>query len=114
MPYFRASSAAWPGVGEATATTSASSGMIWNDAAWMSASNWEPIIPTFTFPFGIEEVFSHSHSGLDQALRHFPLQRHYGFVIHWRDAATEPFNGREQRLSGGRGGFGRQAPRDGQ
>ena len=42
-----------PGVGEATATTSASSGMIWNEAAWMSASNCEPMIPTFTFPFGM-------------------------------------------------------------
>src|SRR3954469_16013069 len=50
MPYFAASASGFPGVGEATATTSASSGMIWNDAAWMSASNWEPMIPTFTLP----------------------------------------------------------------
>jgi hypothetical protein len=26
--------------------------MSWNPAAWMSASNWEPIMPTFTFPVG--------------------------------------------------------------
>src|SRR4051794_29083988 len=50
MPYFAASASGFPGVGEATATTSASSGMIWNEAAWMSASNREPMIPTFTLP----------------------------------------------------------------
>src|SRR4051812_16734291 len=53
MPYFLASACALPGVGEATATTSASSGMIWNEAAWISASNCDPMIPTFTFPFGM-------------------------------------------------------------
>ena len=51
MPYRLASSSGWPGVGEAMATTSASSGMIWNAAAWMSASNCEPMMPTFTLPF---------------------------------------------------------------
>src|SRR6266700_2606974 len=51
MPYFCASAAALPGVGEATATTSASCAPIWKAAAWMSASNCDPIIPTLTFPF---------------------------------------------------------------
>src|SRR5260221_11250448 len=50
MPNRFASAAALPGVGEAMATTSASCGIIWNDAAWMSAWNWEPIMPTLTLP----------------------------------------------------------------
>src|SRR5271157_315159 len=50
MPYFCASASGFPGVGEPTATTSASSGMIWNAAAWISASNRDPMIPTFTLP----------------------------------------------------------------
>src|SRR5882672_6931742 len=50
MPYLFARAAAFPGVGDATATTSASSEAILNEAAWMSASNCEPMIPTFTFP----------------------------------------------------------------
>src|SRR5256885_593717 len=56
MPYFCASASGCPGVGEATATTSASSGRIWNEAAWMSASNPEPMMPTFTFP-GMRPAF---------------------------------------------------------
>jgi hypothetical protein len=48
MPWRRASAAAFPGVGEATATTSASSGTAFADAATQSAWNREPMIPTFT------------------------------------------------------------------
>src|ERR1700733_11764692 len=39
---------ALPGVGEATATSSASWGMIWSEVAWMSAWNWEPMMPILT------------------------------------------------------------------
>src|SRR5580700_356121 len=39
---------ALPGVGEATATSSASWGIIWSEVAWMSAWNWEPMMPIFT------------------------------------------------------------------
>src|SRR5579872_7238569 len=39
---------ALPGVGEATATSSASWGMICREVAWMSAWNWEPMMPIFT------------------------------------------------------------------
>src|SRR5262245_2783290 len=63
MPYRLASAAALPGVGEATATTSACSDAILKAAAWMSASNLEPMIPTFTFPLlGI--IFLASTTGL--------------------------------------------------
>src|SRR4029077_19798678 len=48
-----ARAAALPGVGEAMATTSASWERCWKEAAWMSAWNWEPIMPTFTLPSAI-------------------------------------------------------------
>src|SRR5262245_27439604 len=50
MPCFFANRCALPGEGETTATTSASSGMILKDSAWMSASNCEPMMPTLTRP----------------------------------------------------------------
>src|SRR5215813_10554466 len=50
MAYLFARAAAFPGVGEATATTSVSSDAILKDAAWISASNCEPMMPTFTLP----------------------------------------------------------------
>src|SRR4051794_39068023 len=49
MPWRRANCSAFPGVGLATATTSASSGIIFTDAAMQSAWKREPMIPIFTF-----------------------------------------------------------------
>src|SRR5882724_7754942 len=64
MPYLFASAAAFPGVGDATATTSAHSEAILKEAAWMSASNCEPMIPTFTFPFsGMGRVLGGQSAG---------------------------------------------------
>src|SRR6267154_6653242 len=57
MLYRLASSAALPGVGEAMATTSASF-RIWKEAAWMSAWNWEPMMPTFTLPSAMQSPSS--------------------------------------------------------
>src|SRR5215831_3158071 len=50
MPYRWARLEACREVGEAIATTSACSDAILKAAAWISASNPEPMIPTFTFP----------------------------------------------------------------
>src|SRR3981189_2019242 len=58
MPYFFARAAELPGVGEATATTSPSCDTILIEAAWISASNCEPIIPTFTLPLLDMYLFS--------------------------------------------------------
>ena len=49
MPCRRANASALPGVGDATATTSASSGIAFTDAAMQSAWKREPTIPIFTF-----------------------------------------------------------------
>jgi hypothetical protein len=49
MAWRRANASAFPGVGDATATTSASSGIAFTDAAMQSAWNREPTIPIFTF-----------------------------------------------------------------
>jgi hypothetical protein len=49
MPWRRANPSALPNVGEATATTSASSGIAFTDAAMQSAWKREPTIPIFTF-----------------------------------------------------------------
>src|SRR5579884_80770 len=48
MPRCWAKRAALPGVGEATATTSAFGTKCWKAWAWMSATKPEPIRPTFT------------------------------------------------------------------
>src|SRR5882724_8233462 len=60
MPYFFAKAAALPGVGEATATTSACSEAILKEAAWISASNCEPMIATFTLPLFGMRIFPRS------------------------------------------------------
>src|SRR5215208_6640288 len=49
MPWRRANDSALPGVGDATAATSISSGIIFTDAAMQSAWKREPTIPIFTF-----------------------------------------------------------------
>src|SRR5580658_7247654 len=49
---------ALPGVGEETATSSASCGMIWREVAWMSAWNWEPMMPIFTLPVVSMEILN--------------------------------------------------------
>src|SRR5215208_5639454 len=49
MPWRRANDSAFPGVGDATAATSISSGIIFTDAAMQSAWKREPTIPIFTF-----------------------------------------------------------------
>src|SRR5687767_11035491 len=48
MPKRRANASALPGVGDATATTSASSGIIFTEPAMQSAWKREPTMPTFT------------------------------------------------------------------
>src|SRR4051812_24326066 len=78
MPCRFANASAFPGVGDATATTSASSGIMRTDAAMQSAWNRDPTIPIFTLviacapgpscPCGL--------TGLERGAAH-PLARHH-------------------------------------
>src|SRR3954468_19599399 len=56
MPWRRANCSALPGVGDATATTSASSGIIFTDAAMQSAWKRDPMMPIFTFDTSLPVV----------------------------------------------------------
>src|SRR4029079_1059527 len=56
MPCRFANASEFPGVGDATATTSASSGIIFTDAAMQSAWKREPTIPTFTFDISVSLI----------------------------------------------------------
>jgi hypothetical protein len=49
MPWRRANASAFPLVGDATATTSISSGIAFTEAAMQSAWKREPMIPILTF-----------------------------------------------------------------
>src|SRR5215217_2659693 len=81
MPCRRANASALPGVGEATATTSASSGIAFTDDAMQSAWKREPTIPIFTFvtrwPSGLGSGRSCPRR-LPRRKRHasYPLSRH--------------------------------------
>src|SRR6267143_4651081 len=52
MPWSLAKSAAWPVVGDATATSSASSGIAFTAPAMQSAWKREPTMPTLTLDMG--------------------------------------------------------------
>src|SRR6267378_3578891 len=73
MLYRLASSEALPGVGEAMATTSASF-RIWKEAAWMSAWNWEPMMPTFTLPSAMQSPSSAAFAFVLTPLKRRPFE----------------------------------------
>src|SRR5215207_1355898 len=80
MPWRRANASAFPGVGEATATTSASPGIAFTDDAMQSAWKREPTIPIFTFvtirsPYRCARSSPRRLSGCERHAS-YPLPRH--------------------------------------
>src|SRR5687768_12142176 len=85
MPWRRANASAFPGVGEATATTSASSGIAFTDAAMQSAWKREPTIPIFTFDMARSGLDEDLESAVGHALRIERQRRHvhlHARVLH--------------------------------
>src|SRR5688500_6657856 len=93
MPWRCANASALPNVGEATATTSASSGIAFTDAAMQSAWNREPTIPIFTFDTLCPSVLSSNRRLIDcpaqPARRDEPFDALIGKEPHERDGGVQ-------------------------